>query len=254
MRGLIRPPEGWGIAYVDFSSQEVAIAAAFSGDERMMAGYAEGDPYLAFARAARLAPADATKATHGAVRERCKAIVLGIGYGMAADGMAARAGIAPCEARELLRLHKDTYRVFWRWSDNTVDVALLTGAMTSVFGWRRRVGREPNPRSLMNWPMQAAGAEMMRIAAIAATEAGLDVCAPVHDAFLMAAPLDRLDADVAEMRTLMSRAGRAVTGGLDVRTDAEVIRWPDRFMDPRGAAMWQRVVGMLPAADVRLAA
>jgi DNA polymerase I len=254
MRGLIQPPKDWGIAYVDFSSQEIAIAAAFSGDERMMAGYSEGDPYLAFARAARLAPADATKATHGAVRERCKTIVLGIGYGMAAESMAARAGITPCEARELLRLHQDTYRAFWRWSDSTVDAALLTGAMTSVFGWRRRVGREPNPRSLMNWPMQAAGAEMMRIAAIAATEAGLEVCAPVHDAFLIAAPLDRLDADVAEMRALMSRAGRAVTGGLDVRTDAEVIRWPDRFMDPRGAAMWQRVVGMLPAVDERLAA
>ena len=55
------------------------------------------------------------------------------------------------------------------------------------------------------------------------------------------------------MRALMSRAGRAVTGGLDVRTDAEVVRWPDRFMDPRGAAMWRRVVGMLPA-DARLAA
>ena len=35
----------------------------------------------------------------------------------------------------------------------------------------------------MNFPMQAGGAEMMRIAAIAATEAGIEVCCPVHDAF-----------------------------------------------------------------------
>ena len=159
-----------------------------------MAGYAAGDPYLAFAKAARLVPADATKATHTAIRDRCKAIVLGIGYGMEADTMAARAGVMPCEARELLRLHRDTYRQFWRWSDATVSAALLTGGMESVFGWRRRIGREPNARSLMNWPMQAAGAEMMRIAAIAATEAGIEVCAPVHDAFLIAAPLERLDA------------------------------------------------------------
>jgi hypothetical protein len=253
MRGLIRAAEGWGLAYVDFSSQEIAIAAAFSGDERMMAGYVAGDPYLAFAKAARLVPADATKATHTAIRDRCKAIVLGIGYGMEADTMAARVGVMPCEARELLRLHRDTYRQFWRWSDATVSAALLTGGMESVFGWRRRIGREPNARSLMNWPMQAAGAEMMRIAAIAATEAGIEVCAPVHDAFLIAAPLERLDADVLTMRALMSRAGRAVTGGLDVRTEAEVVRWPDRFMDPRGAAMWRRVVGMLPA-DTRRAA
>ena len=246
MRGLIRPPEGWGLAYIDFSSQEIAIAAAFSGDERMSAGYAAGDPYLAFAKAARLVPEDATKASHKAMRDRCKVIVLGIGYGMEADSMAVRAGITPCEARELLRLHRDAYRQFWRWSDATVSAALLTGAMEGVFGWRRQVGGEPNTRSLMNWPVQSAGAEMMRIAAIAATEAGLEVCAPVHDAFLIAAPLERLDSDVAKMRALMSRAGRAVTGGLDVRTDSEVICWPDRFMDPRGAAMWSRVVGMLP--------
>ena len=75
MRGLIRPPEGWGLAYIDFASQEIAAAAALSGDERMVEAYVTGDPYLAFAKAARLVPADASKGTHPAIRERCKAIV-----------------------------------------------------------------------------------------------------------------------------------------------------------------------------------
>ena len=61
MRGLIKPPEGYGLAYIDFASQEIGIAAALSGDERMADGYREGDPYLAFAKAARLVPPDATK-------------------------------------------------------------------------------------------------------------------------------------------------------------------------------------------------
>ena len=103
----------------------------------------------------------------------------------------------------------------------------------------------------MNFPMQANGAEMMRIAAIAATEAGLEVCAPVHDAFLIAAPFSRLEGDVDLMRDLMSRAGRAVTGGLHIRTDAEVVRWPARYMDERGAAMWRRVMALLPEAGGR---
>lgn len=42
MRGLIRPPEGFGLAYIDYSSQEIGIAAALSGDERMIEGYREG--------------------------------------------------------------------------------------------------------------------------------------------------------------------------------------------------------------------
>jgi hypothetical protein len=96
----------------------------------------------------------------------------------------------------------------------------------------------------MNFPMQANGAEMMRIAAIAASEAGINVCAPIHDAFLIEAPLSQLDDRVAEMRELMSRAGQAVTGGLDIRTDAEVIRFPNRYMDERGKAMWEKVIGL----------
>lgn len=176
---------------------------------------------------------------------RCKAVALGINYGMGPEAMAMQAGTTPAEAKELLRLHKETYRRFWRWIGDMVSSAMLTNKMQTVFGWRRRVGRDANPRSLMNFPMQANGAEMMRIAAIAATEAGIEVCAPVHDAFLIAAPLERLEADVAAMRDMMTKAGRAVTGGLDIRTDAEVVRWPGRYMDERGKEMWRKVVSLL---------
>lgn len=246
MRGLIRPAAGWGIAYVDWSCQEIAIAAGLSGDDRMIDAYRSGDPYLSFAKGARLVPADATKETHEAIRDISKAILLGIGYGMGAKTLASRAGLVTCAAVELLRLHRDAYRTFWNWSDKCTDWALLSGEMLSGFGWHIDVGREPNPRSLRNWPIQSAGAEMMRIAAIAATEAGIEVCAPVHDAFLLAAPLDRLDPDIAAMRAIMTRAGAVVTGGLPVRTDYQQVRWPGRFMDKRGAAMWQRVMNLLP--------
>jgi hypothetical protein len=249
MRGLIKPPEGCGLAYIDFSAQEIGIAAGLSGDERLIEAYTGGDPYMAFAIDAKLAPQGATKETHKPVRERCKAVVLGINYGMGEESMAVAAGIAPIEAREYLRLHRQTYGRFWRWTDDTVSAAMLSNEIKTVFGWRRRLGRDVNPRSLMNFPMQANGAEMMRIAAIAATEAGIEVCAPIHDAFLIAAPLDRLDHDVEAMRDIMTKAGRAVTGGLDIRTDATVVRWPDRYMDERGQAMWDRVVALLDQLD-----
>jgi hypothetical protein len=243
-RGLIKPPEGYGLAYIDFASQEIAIAAALSGDERMMEGYASGDPYLAFAKAARLAPADATKASHKAERDRCKAVVLGVNYGMGHQSLADALGITPAEASELMRLHRDAYPKFWSWSERVVDSAVLTGQMRTVFGWTRRVGAGFNHRALMNFPMQANGAEMMRIAAIAGTEAGIEVCAPVHDAFLIAAPLDRLDQDVGHMQALMTEAGSAVTGGFPVRTDAQVVCWPQRYMDPGGKNMWDRVMSL----------
>src|SRR5262245_41447525 len=71
--------------------------------------------------------------------------------------------------------------------------ASFDGKLTTIYGWPIHVGREIKPRSWMNFPMQANGAEMMRVAAIAATESGLEVCCPIHDAFLIAGPIELID-------------------------------------------------------------
>ena len=82
LRGLIQPPPGYGIAYIDWAQQEFGIAAALSGDPLMMEAYCSGDPYLAFAKQAGAAPPDATKATHKAIRDQFKSTVLAVQYGM----------------------------------------------------------------------------------------------------------------------------------------------------------------------------
>jgi DNA polymerase family A len=134
LRGLIKPPPGHGIAYVDWSQQEFGIAAALSGDTNMQAAYQSGDPYLTFGKQSGAVPEDATKATHGPKRELFKQCVLAVQYGMEADGLAARIGQPTIVARDLLRAHRETYRKFWRWSDCAVDTAMLTGSLHSAFG------------------------------------------------------------------------------------------------------------------------
>ena len=111
-----------------------------------------------------------------------------------------------------------------------VDRALLGGRMQTVLGWRRRGCEGARPTELMNWPIQSTGADLMRIVCIAATEAGIEVAAPVHDAFLIVCPLDRLDQDVAHMREIMIRASKVVTSGLPIRVDEKVVRFPDRYI------------------------
>jgi hypothetical protein len=76
-------------------------------------------------------------------------------------------------------------------------------------------------------------------------ERGIEVCAPVHDAVLICAPLERLDTDVARMQDAMREASRVVLGGFELRTDAEVVRYPDRYADPRGTVMWDRVMNLI---------
>jgi DNA polymerase-1 len=64
LRGLIKPPPGYALAYIDWSQQEFGIAAALSDDPNMIEAYKTGDPYLAFAKQARGVPPNATKQSH----------------------------------------------------------------------------------------------------------------------------------------------------------------------------------------------
>jgi DNA polymerase I len=240
------------VAYVDWSQQEFGIAAALSGDTAMQAAYQSGDCYLAFAKQASAIPEDATKTTHGTQRELFKQCVLAVQYGMEARSLALRIGQPEIVARDLLRAHRQTYRRFWAWSDAAVDTAMLNGKLHTVFGWHVRVAEVANPRSLRNFPMQANGAEILRIACCLATERGIEVCAPVHDAVLICAPLDRLEPDIDAMRGAMAEASKIVLGGFVLNTDVSITRWPDRYMDQRGAVMWRRVRELLAQPDREL--
>lgn len=241
-RSFIRPDVGCGLAYLDWDQQEFGIAAALSGDAVMMEAYRSGDPYLAFAKQAGAVPEEATKQSHPVEREQFKACVLAVQYGMGPSALGERIGRPTIAAQDLLMLHRRTYHQFWSWSDQMLETALMRGWIETVFGWRCHLPVPPNERSIRNFPMQANGAEMLRLACINATEEGIEVCAPVHDAVLIHGPLDRLDADVVRMQKIMTDASCVVLDGFAVTASVEqVSRYPDRFMDKRGQDMWSYV-------------
>ncbi len=245
IRGLIKPESGRALAYVDFSSQEIAIAAELSNDLKMQRAYSSGDPYMSFAIQAGLAPKNATKSTHKTVRNRCKAAVLGMGYGMREHSLAQRLGSPVIGARHLIEAHEATYRIYWRWVQGAIDHAMLHNQLHTVFGWRIQLGSTVNPRSLQNFPMQANGAEMLRLAAILAMEAGIQICAPIHDAILIESDTDTIDEDVLRMQEIMRQAAAIVLGGFKIRSDVDKIIYPHRYMDEAGFAMWDLVMGEL---------
>jgi len=245
LRGLIKPTEGFCLAYIDYAQQEFGIAAALSGDEKMMEAYRSGDPYMAFATQAGAVPPGATKQTHKSEREQFKQCVLAVQYGMGEVALAQRINQPVARARQLLTLHRQTYKTFWAWSDATQDEAVLNGKLWTTFGWELRLGGPVNSRSLRNFPMQGNGAEMLRIACIFLTEAGIRVCAPVHDALLIELPIGELESSLAKAQHLMRQASRAVLGDFELCSDAKVVCYPNRYMDERGQVMWDTVTGLI---------
>ena len=144
--------------------------------------------------------------------------------------------------------------MFWRWAEENVERVLLGFPLETVFGWRIHFppgcNAEVNARSILNWPMQSHGAEMMRLGLSMAIEAGHKICAPIHDALLLEAPIDRLDEEAAAVAEIMAQASEIVLGaGKRCRSDIKIVRYPDRFEDEaRGSVMFSRVMGLLKKA------
>ena len=245
LRALIKPADGMALAYIDWEQQEFGIAAALSGDLAMQQAYQSGDPYLAFARQAGAVPADATKESHKAQREQFKVCSLAVQYGMGAEALALKLDEPPVRGRDLICLHKETYPVYWRWSDSIRDYAILNGKIHTVFGWTVHVEANANPRSLRNFPLQGNGAEMLRLACSMATEQGIVVCAPVHDAMLIEAPLVQIDEAVANCQRIMRQASEVVLDGFSLRSEAVIVQHPDRYMDKRGKTMWEAIWALI---------
>jgi hypothetical protein len=244
-----RPGPGRAVAYVDWSAQELGIAAALSADSAMQEAYRSGDPYIWLARRAGAVPFDATKETHGREREQFKVVSLGVLYGLSAEGLARKLNVPPCRGRELLRMHREAFRRFWQWSELTEMRGMLTGRLRTVFGWTVHVGPDANPRSLRNFPMQAHGAELLRLACCLATERGIKVCAPVHDALLVEGPADGIEAVVTQTQEAMREASELVLPGFPLRTDAKIVRHPEYYSDARGKRMWELVRRLLSEID-----
>jgi hypothetical protein len=251
LRSLIKPGPGMAVAYIDYSAMEFQIAASLSDKHcgavnNMLDMYNSGDPYLAFTKRIGAVPRSATKKSHADVRDKYKTMLLAVQYGMATETLAARLGVPSFEAQQMLGQHREVFAQYWRWSDDWVQHALQAGTMRTVLGWTCTVGiTEFNERSIRNWPVQAHGAEILRVACIMAARRGIKLLAPVHDAVLIEAPIDQIEADVAKMQDIMRRAARTVLGGHELRTEANIIRHPERYSDKRGVAIWARVLELL---------
>ncbi len=216
----------------------------------MMAAYRTGDPYLEFARMAGAVPSWATAQTHPEERAAFKVCMLATQYGMSEFGLAAKLNKPVAFARNLLAQHRRTFPVYWNWSEQRVKIAMLTGRIRTVFGLPIHTVGGDNPRFLANFSMQGNGAELLRLACCMVTEAGIQVCCPVHDAILIEAPTGSIEETVNVTQRLMREASRIVLDGFELESDVKIVRSPERYQDEdRGLQMWNRVMSLAHQAE-----
>ncbi len=135
---------------------------------------------------------------------------------------------------------------------------MLERVIVSEFdGWPLHISAAPNKRTLYNFPMQSAGAEMLRLAANRLCEADLVPSMLVHDGILL--ELDN-EEQVEHAIEIMRIAGTEVCRGLEIGVDIDQkLIGGARYRDKRPVAqkMWAIVmdicgVGELPEAAAGL--
>jgi DNA polymerase family A len=246
--------------YLDWRSQEVAVAAARFDDPVLRAEYESGDVYHALARMCALTNDPDPirwKANNRTQRDRMKPIQLGINYGMGVQSLAKGLDRHPLIASEIIRLYARRHPAFWRGRLEAAQTAMLRRRIESSYGWPLRISHSPNQRSLLNFPMQSDGSEMLREATARLCDVGIVPIMLVHDGILFEETDPR---KIEEATEIMRAVGREICNRIDVGVDLDwsTTMTGPRYRDKRSMAqkMWATImdvlvsIGALPLKDV----
>jgi len=245
LRGLIQPPPGRGLAYIDYEQEEFFIAGALADDAAVLSSYASGDPYTPFGIEAGLIPPGGTKHSHPQQRAVAKTCMLALQYGAGPYTIARKLGVSLHRAEDMLHAHRRLFRRLWEWSDLQIQTGRWMRSIDTEYGWQLAVSPTTKTLTLRNFRVQGCGAEILRLASIFLMEHSIQVVCPIHDAFLVECPEQDLEDVAAEAQRQMIRASEYVLKGHRLRVESRLLRHPDRLHDSRGENTWTRVINIV---------
>jgi DNA polymerase I-like protein with 3'-5' exonuclease and polymerase domains len=237
-------PNGKALAYIDICQQEFGIAAAISEDPNMLAAYISSDPYIAFGQIAGVLPKFASKSSHPQQRELFKETALGILYGMGIAGLSDRLNCTNPEAENLIQYHRRAFPKFWKWSENMLEHAELHGELKTLLGWNLKTKNQTST-SLSNFPMQANGAEFLRVLCCELNRLGVAVCAVIHDAILIETNQCTIHEAVNLCKRVIKEVSTQMFNGLALKSEHQIIPSGQRYYPEKGTEVWNRIVTFL---------
>ncbi|HEX7237505.1 MAG TPA: DNA polymerase I [Gammaproteobacteria bacterium] len=226
-QAFIAPP-GFRLLAADYSQIELRIMAHLSGDEGLLAAFAN-DLDVHRATAAEVFGV-ALEAVTADQRRSAKAINFGLIYGMSAFGLAKQLRLERGQAQTYVDRYFERYPGVRRYMDETRASARRTGYVSTVFGRRLHLPeinarnnqlRQYAERSAINAPMQGTAADiikraMIQVAAwLEADEPRTRLIMQVHDELVVEVPEERA-ADVG------TRVARIMEGAAELRVPLRV--------------------------------
>ena len=224
-RTFIKPDSDKVLAYIDYRSQEPAIQFSLSKDPELKAAYETGDIYMYTAIKAGAVPKGSSKKTHPEIRELYKLSFLASGYGQEAFGLSKVLNIHIAEAKKILSEIRAAYTVYYKWIDAWKDKAIITKRARTKYGWQIHFTPNEiiNPRSMLNWPIQSHGSEILRVAMLDLIDKNIELSALVHDAVMVHIPKANLKENILKIKNIMLAASEQVIG-YRIPVDVQIIR------------------------------
>ena len=232
-QAFIAPP-GHLLMAADYSQIELRIMAHLSGDEGLLAAFAEDrDVHQATAAEVFGVPLPEVSADQ---RRLAKTINFGLIYGMSAFGLARNLGIERSAAQTYVERYFQRYPGVRRFMDDTRKQARERGFVETVYGRRLylpdiRSGnvqtRQYAERSAINAPMQGTAADIIKRAMIAVDawcareDAPACLIMQVHDELVLEVRSDAVEQVAEAVRERMTSAAELrVPLRVDVGTGA----------------------------------
>jgi DNA polymerase-1 len=200
-RDLFCAQEGFCLIGLDYSQQELRVAAFITGDKELLRIYEEGgDVHTNTAAAILRIPKDKVGK---AQRQLAKAVIFGLLYGQGAKGLAIYAkrqyGVDMTE--EEAQKHREglfkTYKGLRKWQMNTGKLVEITKKIKTPCGRERDFSRERlgyRYNAALNLPIQGAAAEITLHALIRLSSLLCNECClvnVVHDEILLEVKEDK---------------------------------------------------------------
>jgi DNA polymerase I len=211
---------GYVLMAADYSQIELRIMAHLSGDEGLLAAFAEDrDVHEATASEVFGVPLDSVTSDQ---RRTAKTINFGLIYGMSPFGLARQLGIDRGSAQRYVERYFARYPGVKKFMDETRLSARETGYVETVYGRRlylpdirsgNSAQRQYAERSAINAPMQGTAADIIKRAMIAADawcqreDAPARLIMQVHDELVLEVKEGATDAVAAAIRERMTTAG-----------------------------------------------
>lgn len=205
--------DGYRLAQADYSQIELRVAAALSGDDKMIQAFSAGaDIHVQTAAELHgVTPQEVSKE----LRYSAKTVNFGVLYGMSPHGLSIATGMSRDEAKDFIDRYFGIRSQLLEYLESLKTKAKADGYVETLFGRRRPMPdihssnfavRAAAERAAMNMPIQGTAADIMKMAMVEIDkrlDAGSHQILQVHDSILVEAPKAKTEQVTEMLREVM---------------------------------------------------